>query len=78
MRTTLQRFRRLGTRTLQSDRKRLVVITEARQTGKSTLARNLYGNLRYINLDAIEEREGPAVTDEAQKEPGVFDKVNFA
>ena len=92
MRTNLQRFRWLGTRTPQSDRKRLVVITGARQTGKTTLARKLYGDLRYINLDAIEERDavrglrtavwgrtvGPAVIDEAQKEPGVFDKVKFA
>ena len=92
MRTNLRRFRWLGTRTPPSDRRRLVVITGARQTGKTTLARELYPNLRYVNLDAIEEREavrslhtaawgrtvGPALIDEAQKEPGVFDKVKYA
>lgn len=69
-----------------------MVISGARQTGKTTLARDLYPDLRYVNLDAIEEREtvrglrtalwgktiGPAVIDEAQKEPGVFDKVKYA
>lgn len=92
MRTNLHRFRWLGTRTPASDQKRLVVITGARQTGKTTLAQRLYPDLRYLNLDAIEERAaarslhtgswgrtvGPAVIDEAQKEPGVFDKVKFA
>lgn len=73
-------------------RPRLVVVTGARQTGKTTLARATYPELRYLNLDAIELREvvrsvrsarwgqeiGPAVLDEAQKEPGVFDKVKYA
>lgn len=57
MRTNLRRFRWLSTRTPPSDRRRLVVITGARQTGKTTLARELYPDLRYVNLDAIEERE---------------------
>ena len=92
MRTTFRRFRWLSTRTPSSGRRRLVVITGARQTGKTTLARELYPDLRYLNLDAIEEREtvrslrtaawgktvGPALIDEAQKEPGVFDKVKYA
>lgn len=92
MQTNLRRFRWLSTRTPPSDRRRLVVISGARQTGKTTLARDLYPDLRYVNLDAIEEREtvrslrtaawgktiGPAVIDEAQKEPGVFDKVKYA
>lgn len=80
------------TRLPKSGRRRLVVLTGARQTGKTTLARRLYPRLRYLNLDSIEEREaardlptaawaeavGPAVVDEAQKEPVVFDKVKFA
>lgn len=87
-----QRFRWLATRLPRSGRRRLVVLTGARQTGKTTLARSLYSGLRYLNLDAIEEREavrglraaawaqavGPAIVDEAQKEPEVFDKVKFA
>ena len=87
-----QRFRWLGTRLPSADKRRLVILTGARQTGKTTLAQHLYPNLRYVNLDGIEEREalralrsgawgrtvGPAVIDEAQKEPGVFDKVKLA
>jgi hypothetical protein len=74
-----------------SDR-RLVVITGARQVGKTTLARATYPALRYLNLDAVEEREslrgvpthtwakrvGASVLDEAHKEPTVFDKLKFA
>ena len=87
-----QAFRWLGRRLPSTGKRRLVVLTGARQTGKTTLARQLYRDLRYVSLDAIEEREamrslrsgswgravGPAVIDEAQKEPGVFDKVKLA
>ncbi len=76
----------------KSTEKRLVVITGARQTGKTTLARTAYQNLKYVNLDAPENREfvrtvrsmswgrelGAAVLDEAQKEPAIFDKVKFS
>ena len=92
MKTDTQRFRWLGARLPSAGKRRLVVLTGARQTGKTTLARRMYADLRYVNLDAIEEREatrglrsgswgrvvGPAVIDEAQKEPGVFDKVKLA
>ncbi len=70
----------------------LVLITGARQTGKTTSARRCYPALRYLNLDAIEYRlqleqvssfgwaaaVGPAVLDEVQKAPGVLDKLKFA
>ena len=92
MKSIRQAFRWLGTRLPSADKRRLVVLTGARQTGKTTLARHLYRDLRYVNLDAIEEREamrglrsgswgravGPAIIDEAQKEPVVFDKVKLA
>jgi uncharacterized protein len=92
VRAEIQRFRWLGTRLPPPDRRRIVVITGARQTGKTTLARRTYPTLRHVNLDAIEEREalravrtrawgrvvGPAVVDEVQKEPTVFDKVKYA
>ena len=92
MHTNKQRFRWLAARLPTLDKRRLVVLTGARQTGKTTLARQLYPGLRYVNLDSIEDREamrqlhtarwgrdvGPAVLDEAQKEPRVFDKVKFA
>jgi len=68
------------------------VLTGARQTGKTTLAKATYPELRYINLDAPENREmlrkistpswavtiGSAVIDEAQKEPSVFEKIKYA
>jgi uncharacterized protein len=73
--------------------RRIVVLTGARQVGKTTLARALYGGeLRYLNLDSPGERErlrgvpaeawgrvvGPAVLDEVQKSPGLLDKVKWA
>jgi hypothetical protein len=72
--------------------RRLVLLTGARQTGKTTSAKRKYPDLAYVNLDSPEEREtvrttpaaswgktvGNAVLDEAQKEPIVFDKVKYA
>ncbi len=60
--------------------------------GKTTLARQLYPGIRYLSLDAAEDREavratrshawgsniGEAVLDEAQKEPDLFEKVKLA
>ena len=74
------------------DARRIIVLTGARQTGKTTLVKRLYPELRYINLDAPENREalrtlhtdawaktvGNAVIDEAQKEPAIFEKVKYA
>jgi len=90
--TKLQKIRWLESRLPSPDAKRIVILTGARQTGKTTLARKHYYDLRYVNLDAIEDREavrtiqtanwarevGIAVLDEAQKEPVVFDKVKWA
>ncbi len=75
-----------------SETKRIVVVTGARQTGKTTLSRRLYRELNYINLDSPENRDilrrvsaagwaatvGNTVIDEAQKEPSVFEKVKYA
>jgi predicted AAA+ superfamily ATPase len=72
--------------------KKLILLTGARQTGKTTLVKKLYPSLRYINLDAPENRElikkiptpawhrdiGDVVIDEAQKEPSVFEKTKYA
>lgn len=73
--------------------RRLAVLTGARQVGKTTLARHLYGDdLRYLNLDSPGERErvdgvpaegwakvvGPAVLDEVQKAPDLLEKVKWA
>ncbi|HQK80053.1 MAG TPA: ATP-binding protein [Syntrophales bacterium] len=92
MSDNIQVIRALGQRLPVPERRRLVLLTGARQTGKTTLARHRYPDLRYINLDAPENREalrgiaspfwardvGPAVLDEAQKEPVIFEKVKFA
>jgi len=76
----------------ESSQKKIIILTGARQTGKTTLAKLKYPHLRYINLDAPENREtirristaawsktvGNAVIDEAQKEPLVFEKIKYA
>ena len=85
-------YRFLMGRMPDPSRKRLVILTGARQTGKTTLAKAAYPGLHYVNLDAPENREavrsitsvswardvGAAILDEAQKEPAVFEKVKYA
>ena len=75
-----------------SSSRSLLILTGARQTGKTTLVKARYNNLPYYNLDAIEYREqlgsissfrwsdevGKAVIDEVQKEPALFDKIKYA
>jgi hypothetical protein len=89
---TGQRYRFLREKLPDSIRRRVVVLTGARQTGKTTLVRDVYSDLEYVNLDAPENREamqlvstatwsesvGDAVIDEAQKLPEVFEKVKYA
>jgi predicted AAA+ superfamily ATPase len=91
-RSNLHKFRWLSRRLPKSSTRRLVVITGARQSGKTTLSRQTYPELRYVNLDAPENRDfvralrtmswgknlGTAILDEAQKEPTVFDKVKYS
>ncbi|OGP66857.1 MAG: hypothetical protein A2W27_08390 [Deltaproteobacteria bacterium RBG_16_44_11] len=88
----LQQYRFLKNILPDPSSPKLVLLTGARQTGKTTLALDKYPQLRHINLDAPEDREalraissaswgrdiGNAVLDEAQKEPIVFDKVKYA
>lgn len=75
-----------------SGQRGLVLLTGARQTGKTTAARKCYASLPYFNLDAIEFRDqlsavssfawaktvGNAVFDEIQKEPSLLDKIKYA
>ncbi|MBI4862920.1 MAG: AAA family ATPase [Candidatus Riflebacteria bacterium] len=70
----------------------MLVVTGARQTGKTTLLKAEFPDVRYISLDAPENREalravtssgwgrdvGPAILDEAQKLPVVFEKLKYA
>lgn len=86
------RYRQVSQRLPNAATHRIVVFTGARQTGKTTLCRAEYPSLRYINLDAPENRDtlrqlstlawaqtvGNAVIDEAQKEPSIFEKVKYA
>ncbi len=73
--------------------RRLVVLTGARQVGKTTLARAAYeAGLRYLNLDSPGERQrlrpvsaeawgrvvGEAVLDEVQKAPDLLEKIKWA
>jgi len=88
----IQKYRFLKQQLPDSSKSKIVLLTGARQTGKTTLAKQTYPDLKYINLDAPENRElireisttnwyrdiGNAVIDEAQKEPIVFDKIKYA
>lgn len=88
----IQKYRFLKSFLPKSTGNKLVLITGARQTGKTTLAKDNYSQLRYVNLDSPENRDfvrtvstpnwardvGNAVIDEAQKEPIVFEKVKYA
>jgi len=70
----------------------IVLITGARQTGKTTLVKEKYNNLPYYNLDAMELRDqlssvstfswakdvGAVIIDEIQKEPMLFEKIKYA
>jgi predicted AAA+ superfamily ATPase len=90
--TNLQLQRLASRRLPPPTTRRLCLITGARQVGKTTLARSTYPGLRYLNLDAVEDRlglretptarwaeeVGPAILDEAQKEPTLFEKVKHA
>lgn len=74
------------------DQRKIVLITGARQTGKTTLVKKKYPTLPYLNLDALEYRQkieeisatqwakdlGVAIIDEAQKSPRLFEKVKYA
>lgn len=92
MNENIQKYRFLKQLLPDTSSNRIVLLTGARQTGKTTLAKLTYPDLKYINLDAPENREllrgiasanwyrdvGNAVIDEAQKEPIVFDKIKYA
>jgi hypothetical protein len=74
------------------ERRTIALVTGARQTGKTTLAKVNYPHLPYFNLDALEIRDklqlvnasewgrsvGNAIIDEAQKLPQVFEKIKYA
>lgn len=75
-----------------SNNKKIVLLTGARQTGKTTLAKTHYNDLKYINLDSQEIRDsikkissfnwsrdvGRAILDKVQKDPSLFDKIKYS
>ena len=79
--------RHLASRFPSEGTRRLVLLTGARQVGKTTLARARWPGLRYVSLDPAEDRYalrqlparlwsrsvGAAILDDAQKEPSVFE-----
>lgn len=76
----------------ENDQRILVLLTGARQTGKTTLIKKKYSDLPYYNLDAFEYREqlssistfnwgkevGEAVFDEIQKEAQLLNKIKYS
>lgn len=72
--------------------RQLLLLTGARQTGKTTLVRKHYKDIPYYNLDAMEYRDqlssistfrwakevGVSVIDEIQKAPELFDKIKYS
>lgn len=70
----------------------LLMVTGARQVGKTTLLKRHFPELAYYNLDSVENRAwltscpaatwhrnpGPAVIDEIQKQPELLEKIKFA
>ena len=53
----MQKYRFLQSVLPDPTQQQLVLLTGTRQTGKTTLVKRLYQQLRYINLDAPENRE---------------------
>ncbi len=51
----MQKYRFLSDYLPPSSKRRLIVLTGARQTGKTTLAKAKYPDLRYINLRILSE-----------------------
>jgi predicted AAA+ superfamily ATPase len=90
--TKIQINRFINARLPNPTAKRIVLITGARQTGKTTSAKHRYAKLPYFNLDSLEYRiqlsevssfewgrsVGNAVIDEVQKLPQALEKVKYA
>ena len=83
--------RHLENKLPKGNQNKLILITGARQTGKTTIAKTHYPSLNYLNFDAPEIREkikktstytwvrdvGISILDEVQKEPIALDKVKY-
>ncbi|MFC1586451.1 ATP-binding protein [Fibrobacterota bacterium] len=92
MNKVLQIKRLIHNRLPSPGEKCIVLLTGARQTGKTTSAKFLYSGLNNYNMDSIEYRHqlmevpsrqwgtvvGNAVLDEVQKQPELLEKVKYA
>ncbi|NOY58860.1 MAG: ATP-binding protein [Calditrichaeota bacterium] len=88
----IQVNRRIFAKLPASEERIIVLLTGARQTGKTTTVRYLYPDIAYHSLDSLELREqldrisavgwgktvGNAVLDEVQKLPTLLEKVKYA
>ena len=88
----IQVNRRIFARLPATDERIIVLLTGARQTGKTTTVRHVYPDVAYHNLDSLELREqlgrisavgwaktvGNAILDEVQKLPTLLEKVKYA
>ncbi len=91
MKANNYKSRHLEKRLPRGNQKKLILITGARQTGKTSIAKNQYPLLKYLNFDAPEIREkvktistyswvrdiGIAILDEVQKEPIALEKIKY-
>lgn len=92
MQSSISKISRHLYASLENARQSIRVVVGARQVGKSTLSKMVGAHLKYFNLDAPEIRDalsaipaslwardvGPAILDECQKLPSVFEKVKYA
>jgi len=90
--TSMQRFRFLAHRLGTLSGARLILLTGMHQVGKTSLARKVFPQLKHLELDDPAQRAamravaaedwaavvGPAILDEAQQEPRLFETLKPA
>jgi len=88
----MQRFRFLSHRLETLSGARLILLTGAHQVGKTSLARKVFPHLKHVDIEDPRQREdirgvaaedwaavaGPAVLDEVQQEPRLFETLKTA
>jgi predicted AAA+ superfamily ATPase len=86
------KYRHIYRQLPDASKRSIVLLTGARQTGKTTISQHRYPQLPYYNFDAIEIRDkvnlissmqwaqtlGAAIIDEVQKSPQVLEKIKYA
>ena len=59
-------------------RKPVLVLTGARQVGKSTMLKEVYRNINYVTLNSPLVRENPSLFFEVNKPPVIVDEIQKA